>query len=290
MIYDQLCGIVERTELNVFRDRVEKAHLFKFPGRPQDLLPSDMEMAEFVKEHFFLPFRTVAVEDDTSVIILHDPEKDSKGLEIERWFLECSPLSPNDVGLTMESNKLLSTSEPWYTVFVGRIISHGYSRETEHHTVHLISGIVDIGYLVAGHKIVETQRSAEITAEVQHKGLVNPKVALEEIIYFNSPDRFVVEVIPARTGRGKGTVKIPRSDDRSTYILLTTKEIKHYINSSHTGQGSAKEPHPRRRHYRTLKSDHWKNKKGETIVVSATWVGPTEAQVGKKLYKIRLDI
>jgi len=73
MIFDKLCGLVER-QLPEFRKYVEGARLFHFAGNPHEFLPNRFEEIEFLRENFYLPFRTVALEDNASVILIQDPE------------------------------------------------------------------------------------------------------------------------------------------------------------------------------------------------------------------------
>jgi hypothetical protein len=120
-------------------------------------------------------------------------------------------------------------------------------------------------------------------------------VTFEQIIRLNSPDRFVVEASPLKKKERKNQTKITRSNERPKFNLLTVTEIKKKLglsgsSSGATGTGSPKSGHPRRRHYRTLASDFYKEKRGETIIVPATWVGPSEVVVGNKRYKVRLDV
>jgi len=120
-------------------------------------------------------------------------------------------------------------------------------------------------------------------------------VTFEQIIRLNSPDRFVVEASPLKKKERRKQSKITRSNERPKYSLLTVTEIKNNLGMSGssigaTGTGSPKSGHPRRRHYRTLASDFYKEKRGETIIVPATWVGPSEVVVGNKRYKVRLDV
>jgi hypothetical protein len=129
-----------------------------------------------------------------------------------------------------------------------------------------------------------------ITDSLETRRLLgNISTAIEEIIYFNSPDRFIVESRPAKVKhRDARSLRILRSVERPQYILLKPQEIRQrlHLQGVGSGNGSTKTPHERRRHYRTLKSDKFVNKKGETVVVKGTWVGPSEAVVEGRIYRV----
>lgn len=85
--------------------------------------------------------------------------------------------------------------------------------------------------------------------------------------------------------------KIPRHHDRPVYTLLTPQAIRQqYIPRSKVPTGRKVGAHERRRHYRTLRSDRFTRMRGRTIVVPATWVGPSEAVIGNRRYRVMLDL
>ena len=113
--------------------------------------------------------------------------------------------------------------------------------------------------------------------------------AIEEVMTFNTPDRFVLETIPSKRKRAKG--RIERSDSRPTYTLLRPDAIRRTMGiSSNAKEGFKKRPHERRRHFRTYKSDRYKSAKGKTVVIPATWIGPSEAEIGNKRYRVCLEV
>lgn len=102
---------------------------------------------------------------------------------------------------------------------------------------------------------------------------------------------FVIEERVARIK--KGVMRL--NDDKIP--LFRTIDIKtlraKYIKRESDADGNViRVGHERRRHTRTFRSDFYKNKKGDTIVIEATWVGPTEHFDGpfNRFYKVRLDI
>ena len=115
---------------------------------------------------------------------------------------------------------------------------------------------------------------------------------IEKFLFLNTPNRFVVEVTPDKT-RKPNPKRIIKSPDRSKYTLLTVKEIQKRYGLGGTeskGSGKSPAPHPRRRHYRTLRSEKFTHKQGQTILIPATWIGKSEIQKGNKIYRVRFDV
>ena len=217
MIYDKLCGIVERL-LPEYRELVASARLFQFPGKAQNLLPTEWDQPEFIQEQFFLPFQTIAVEDAKSVVILQDPTRDTRGWGLNRRFIEYRELTPMTMDDVSEWDRrtlppewideLITQSHTigprFCYVAVGVINSRGALDG-----IHTIEGWLDHIYAIYDNSIVEHGTRGYID-EIGVKGaLIDAKTAIEEVIYFNTPDRFIVEVNPTNPRRQNG-VKIPR--------------------------------------------------------------------------------
>jgi hypothetical protein len=121
------------------------------------------------------------------------------------------------------------------------------------------------------------------------------KTAIEEIMYFNAPGRFIVEITPDTYEReeqkARKAGRITRMAHRRKYTILTPQEIRVLMKlppSDPTGRTQA--PHERRRHKRYLRSEMFTKKRFTWVDVDVAWVGPDEAQIGKNRYKVRLDL
>lgn len=296
-IFDTFCKCVERfLPDHKVKELVARSKLFVFPGRSQDVLPKTFtdEEVQFFKDNFILPFSTIAVEDLASCVILSDTIKEQKGLEEYRLFAECVPFSPktleNFSNWTSEDNEGAIEGNILITMGDLKLIQEGGSKQYIH-------GSVFCAFVMNLEKDAINDRSSDFHTndEYANHTLKNAAVALEEVMFFNNPERFVMEKTPLgyikRRKSGKRDVKIPRSHQRPIYTILDPKEIKRYmgITESETERNSPR-PHERRRHYRHLRSDHFKNKKGQVIVIPATWIGSSEATVGNHQYKVRLDL
>jgi hypothetical protein len=315
VIFDAMCGIVERHYRNEkVLGWLKEARIFRFPGRLHELSRAltDGERAkfydavggmEFLAEHFFLPFPVVAVEDTASCVVVIDTEENQKGLSGKRLFLEgmwasnrnseefadpaVGPL-PRSIA---DDDLLISLAE----MSKMRGASSGDS------------GAVDvfgdwIWTLVGSKKggLRESPRRSRVHARMSGQlgnlrfgALMNAKAALEEVMFFNTPDRFVVKRFPdvVRKKKAKGLPDLLRTAERPSYILLTPMEIHETLGIGETPTGrKSPVPHARRRHYRTLRSDRYKDARGKVIVVNASWVGPTEGEHKGRKYEVCLDL
>lgn len=302
MLFDKLCGLAERHEIiKELRPILENAKIFELPGSAIELLPKAIERYEFFQDFFFLPFPVVAIEDNESCIVIMDLAQDQKGFEEDRLFIEILPQIPTGRNYTNAPSE----------EFVAKTVELSYNAGFNPYDAYVVTtGLVKLilptaeQLLIDGFctfSIVLTKDKVVINEERMKQYLMdrvyaasriqNAAVALQEIMYFNTPDRFVVEEAPSKP-LNKKDKKIPRTVSRPKFTLLHPNEIRKKLRLPDEQVEKRKSPNPhwRRRHVRVLKSDRWVNKKGKEIFIAAKWIGPTEATVGKKRYKVRLDL
>mgnify|MGYP001159234819 CR=1 FL=1 len=300
MIYDLFASIVERHFKRELRHLLEKAKLFVFPGAAKDILPRsmDQEITRFLRENFVLPFPAVAVEDPSSCVILYDLEKGQKGIGTDRGYVECLPMTADsksfrEYGAMPQYDQVVEDMKQSLPADAAIITVGRLSVIETTPTAWLAHGEIE-WQAVCTKKVVlmspEDLEPYRHMDEYIRPALVNAMTAIEEVLYFNTPNRFVLEETPT-DGTQRGKVKIQRSHQRSKFTLLTPKEIRERLKIS-TAKDNRKSPaaHERRRHYRTLRAERFKNMKGRTLVIPATWVGPAEATIGNRIYRVRLDI
>ena len=117
--------------------------------------------------------------------------------------------------------------------------------------------------------------------------------AMEEIMWFSNPDRFVVEETgePAN-GRSKKWGKSKRSKERPTYHSWTPLDIRRVRGEAgeSDGEGPKKRGHHRRGHYRTLRADRYARSgmQGKTILVRPCFVGDETFTVERSHYRVLL--
>jgi len=103
--------------------------------------------------------------------------------------------------------------------------------------------------------------------------------------------RFVVEETPS-VKKKNGTVKVKPAE--SLFKIMKVGDIRKVIKSTDSGASTRKLKvgFEKRQHTRLLSNDCFTHKKGETIIIPACWVGPTDYfdPSSNKLFKVRLDI
>jgi hypothetical protein len=294
MIFDLMAKLFSKHDLpQEFRIPMKHCKLFVFPGRARELLLKERneEEAAFLRENFFLPFQYVAIEDTASCVILWDKDKGAKGLHVERMFLECMPADADAEEFREKARaagsedavEILKSLPPKTC-----IISYGCIRYCDMGTQSMrLEGklLAAIGVCPDGVVFPPEELSKVLPPEPSTR---NVGMALEEIMYFNSPDRFIFEKTPKAFLDGK-TKSVPRSHERPIYTILSPTEIRKEMQLPESTDKRSVRLHERRRHYRTLNDDRFVNAKGKTIVVKASWIGPSENIVGNKRYKVLLD-
>lgn len=294
MLFDKLCGIIERHAPEL-RFLVESAHLFKFDGKPHEFLPKEINDYELMN-NFFLPFRTVAIEDAASVVILHDPFPDMTGFKTDRIFLEClsGKVDTSNFSDVTNLSTILFNNENAYAICLGII---KLTEESSSQIKHIEGKISRVLYIDDKRNEITLDLDAEKINKVDtfltQQCLRNPSTAIEEIMMLNTPKRFIVETKPKKnknyTGKNK---KILRSHERSLYTLLTVPEIRKVFTEKSRTKINFEQitGHERRRHIRTFKSDRFVNKKGQSVIIPATWVGPRQVETDKRIYEVRIDL
>ena len=304
---------------------VSQIKLFTLDGLPEDFIPRsetpehDAMMEESI-DNFFLPFPVVAVQDGAGCVILFDFEENARGLAAPRGFVDISPVlidaldgasakSQAMVDHHHEKAKKAGVSADTACITFGVVEDF----RVENKTPDLPEG----GWSLKGkvvRVVVASKReliwdwskaadhylgdNSKDSREFSTSILNNVMSAYEEVMYINQPSHFILEEIHEKLherfqrkfGGKKKKKRYPRSTERPTYTVLPPKKIRHKMGLppiTHDTNGK-KAPHWRRAHTRVLRSDRYRQK-GKTIFVKACWIGPSEAKVGGKHYKVLLD-
>lgn len=296
MFFDNLCKIVEHhQELRDLKQPLNEAALFVFDKPPHEFLPKSYDEADtrWLMDNFYLPFPVTAIEDPASVVVLIDEEENAHGLgKVSRRFVEALPatnINPSAYreGLRAKTADMSGRVEPGtMVVTLGRITDV----ETGPGHVNVagdISGVFLIG--PSGPPLI-------LPREWGDPVLSNARAALEEATVLIDPSRFIVQSTPLSVVNKKERPlkkgqerRIPRSTERPTYTVLTPQEIKQKIMvgaPEPEGTHASPVPHRRRRHTRLLQSAFFKHKQGQIIRVRASYIGPTEAVVKNRRYRV----
>lgn len=318
MLFDKICKIAER-EFPKLENELRKTRLFHFPGNPHQFLPTevDNEIVKFLKEQFMLPFSSVAIEDNAGLVLIKDIYKNVKGIDNPREFIDIIRMSAPQEAFRESEEELISRRkldletkgfidyDP-VTITSGRIDAVHWVSGKEFFAECTLHGIMiafinprdkkkHIQSIYSGTKL-KTHLTSEQLDTYLKSSAMNAMTALQEILYANTPSKFILEISPIKKikeKKSKNPDKIPRSDYRQKYILLKPKEIRKLIKEDSPKQDrERKSPivHERRSHPRTFHSDRFTNMKGKTIMIPAIWIGISEKIVGNKRYKIMLDM
>lgn len=312
MIFDRALKAAELGFTPLFKF-LRGARLFEIPKRPQDFLPSDAippDELELLRETFFLPFKTVAVEDPCSCIIIQDTEDDARGMDKKRIWVEIMPqvserpeVYIDDVEETRRNNEInsaLGMSKDLIIIF-GTINSLDYVYDGAKPRLDATVGqlyVYDDRQRTTKNVSGIAERMGDVDDIAESSGR-NVITALEEVMWINDPDHFVLEETPERaierrkrSGSKKRREQIPRSYERPKYTIMRPHNIRKRMGlpEPDAPSGIKRRPHDRRAHYRKLQSDKFVHKKGQWVPVTATWVGPKENKVGGKRYKVIVDL
>lgn len=119
--------------------------------------------------------------------------------------------------------------------------------------------------------------------------------ALDQLRFVDMPSHYVVEERPehvsaSRGQEGKQPKKVPRYPDRERWCILDPEEVRvhftHRSDAAAVGSHASPTPHLRRSHIRTLRSDRYKFRKGETLNIRPTWVGERAWANGRMRYSV----
>lgn len=304
MMFDKLCGMVERfTELGRYRYMLEESKIFIFPYKAHEI----KGLHQKLYDEFFLPFPVVAIEDRASCVIIMDTVKDQVGFKEPRYFLEYLPIASDDSEFSPIGSALTDSQKD-------SLINRGV-------TCSITSGVIKTHFIrpdgrvvvgggvnFFGHNIGKNKFN--IISLAPDSAMQNPMAAIEELLYFNSEDRFILEEINIsslkKRGKKGASKKILRSHDRSMYTILEPKTIRTKMGidlGDRSRISTLEEGHDRRAHWRYLQHD--KYSEGGTlekkvlpsglsyykkVLVPSTWVGPSEVTIRNKRYRVRTDL
>ena len=300
-LFDRLCRISEDHFPDILKV-LRKAKLFHFPGKPHEVLPKahDIESARFLMDELFLPFDTIAIEDDASCVLLMDTVDGQRGCSTPRYFIDCAAMfapadafndGPEYVKMIGDLKaELTKAGVPRDTVIVtlGTLDAVKVDETTEGKL--WVSGSVSMTFAASKRGMIVPPTAVEINQQLTESALRHARCAVEEVMYFNQPSRFVVERKPVKRAPPAKHGKADRSYSRPVYTLLTPHEICETLRIEEPGKGTKKGGHWRRRHSRTMKSEFFKAARGKTILIEAKWIGPETAEVDGHYYRVCLEL
>lgn len=297
MLFDKACGFCEKYAQG-FIPLLESAKVFDLPieATVKKLRLTKEEISD-QRDSFFLPFRTVSIEGDIlskdlrreiTCVIFRDEEKNSLGFRQRREFVVFMKLvwgeGCNLVVSGVIENVVLEegTADEGFSMGVRFSTNKGFlglpKDGCEDDSEPVFHAIKDDALAPGDDKVLR---------EIVHTVLCR---AVGQILFVNLRTRTFIVEKSSTCVRHDGGKKILRSHERPRYVFLTPKEIRRIFGEDHQpGTHASPIPHERRRHYRVLRSEFYKEKRGKVIVVPAVWVGTKEKVVGSTRYKVMVD-
>ncbi len=275
--FNTLCRFVEAAraadvpDATVMERMARNARLFHFDDAvtstdTAELSPDDLEQFHNL---IHMPFPVIALSDALGTVVMEAEDSDAVGLFNLRFrFMELMVGGPDP-----------------------------YLHWGHFHAVRPIGGnfqfafaVIGLMHLEAGqyhvHPPASVRQHHENIVQTQRAG--NFGIFIEQLRLINLPSHMIVEDRPAKV-RPPRSKLIPRAHERPRYTLLKPGHIRRrYPGFTRDTHGSPR-AHERRRHLRLLSSERYVNKRGQRIVVSGCWVGPTEYSTGKRTYRVLLD-
>lgn len=305
MLFDTLCKIAEKNpQMKNLPQMLRQAKLFIIDQPAHQFLKSsapDPGWMDWAENTFTMPFPIVAVEDPASLVLFEDLEEDPVGVKSPRGYIEVlstdAPLEafdkkhflPREYKLNWEQ---FCDGNALITVIVGVISDLVYNTIGGYYSSYMAVENVFGTSAKNGYKLTGVPLPKDMPSMIEAFGN-NSSVALHELIKCSEPTNFILETSPKKVRNPNKSKKIPRSHERPQYTLLEPDKIRKIMGTTLPTPGtvgSPKRPHDRRAHTRTLRSSRFGDNQGKQVSVKASWVGPSEAQVGNKIYKVRLDL
>lgn len=286
MIFDKLCGLVER-HIPELRQYVYDANIFEWDG--------DLSKYQVSYDNFFLPFRTIAIEDNVSSIILRDWVEDQNGMDKMRTFVVCLPMEQYH-GVEDRASGEAEFKASYGLDYKGVYFITKGDIDQEKTMLSCVWACTKERLIAKLDSMEAFERNPYFEVDRDTKAASNDvRVAMRQIAVLNDPELWVLESTPAKI-RKPAKNRLLRSGDRAIFTIKDAVEIRKRMGTTGSNDsnpsvpGSKKSPHPRRKHVRVLRSEHWGKNKDKRIIIPAAWVGPVESIHNGRRYRVRLDI
>ena len=276
---------------------LKEARLFHFPYKAHEVMQAEMRKLDPVDMQytFTLPYDTVAVEDESSCVVLWDREKNQMGLGELRGFIDCVRLdydrdnfddnedaermyekvSKNPTHKYFVENKYCAVTAGYVNcvyfttdnLITEGNLNHSFIANKKHlwgENYHLDEKSPKLPYTLADFlsgKVSEKDLRDSVPhamdrTDILTSALRNAQTALNEIFLTRQPTRFIVEDTPKKA-KTNGKL-IPRSHQRPIYRILTVPEIRKIMKTeNHPENRKSPISHIRSRHKRILRSERY---------------------------------
>ena len=254
--FDNLVDIVKKEGMEDIKMLIKNAKLFEFPFPSNTVRKmAEMSIPDFVSYmndyfeasaqsgiHMFMPFKTMAIEDKESVVILRNI-KDSR-----YEFLSTNKGAGDTPSITKGEIKMDSSMNPAGEIYLDATIREYITEDS----IPNIKDFYDAVTSDAGQAVVSF---------------------INELVYIMDPSRFILSKesnASIKQRQKKKDAKPRKTVMRPHFIFVEKEDMKRFLSEE------SKEPftaHPVAGHWRKLKSDRYVNMKDQAVLVRQYWKG-----------------
>jgi len=300
MLFDKFCGFAEK-HLPDMVPTLKACKVFKYEYNPltDPKEYPDANTMDFLKDNFMLPFPKTAVENIEGVVIFQEEVPEQRGLFPRRKFTVVGQEPANPTPLLLPGDDTLT----WARQHDSFIIAHGTIRDivpidrcrywascaVHSHGIGLFAPPKDIAIPLKMHSGSTLERTQ---FQIIFKVVLN---AIGQLFYLYTPDHFLVEQAPVKSNgnkQNKTNGKVIRSHERPIYQVLKPLEARKVMglgDPKPATESTGRKVLHRIAHTRTLRSERYVNKRGQTIMIPAIWNDAVESVVGKRRYRVVID-
>ncbi len=275
MLFDVMCKIVEKNKvLKDVKSILKCCKIFHIDGVKE----CTVDQFTQIRENFILPYSEIVITGNFSegkYLYLIREGTSSTGFEKKREVISLKQIGNLIILFSFDFNENKNIVVPKNLTGMGLNVNFGDLYDI-HNKSFKIKQTVNL------NPQNESKRHFE---DLMNRDL-NEVVSL--VYHISHQKNFILKETPKRVR--KPGVKISRSHERPLYTILRPKQIREKMELPH--QGGTKCVHERRAHPRRLEhSRYTRNEDGsvKVIKIKSSWIGPTEAKVGNKTYKVILD-
>ena len=302
MIFDKVCKVVEANKeaAPALYAAINEARLFvadeEDVNKNWNIRPATTEQCEL----FALPFPVCCLEMSGMVIcVTHPRDPESLGMKERRTFVILKPMPKETIEYALShfdstNDKQLRRAKASMLFLEGEVYVKNYvlGKDPDVPTgfnlamENMMAGIAtDTGVLNGddASKFMDQEQLQRMGRKVQQ--------ALSLFLVMSLPKLFVLENSPARPPKVSKD-RLARSHQRPQYTVLRPNAIRKKLGlrkpGTGAGTGQARSPHERCAHPRRLRKSSG-YREDRVVWVKASWIGPSEAHIGNRIYRVILD-
>jgi hypothetical protein len=286
-----MCKLIERfpDQLGCYEQPMREAAIFSMAPKPRLGETLSERELRIINDGFFLPFENTVISTP-EVAVLISTNQERRGLP---YMAMTVAASKHPEGIFFDTGVIVvrdvrARDRDGYEVLYNWSQGPVFVYDSRTQLLDARSADEMVTYAEYASAVLDT----DITARLGFLAAFG----IARTIAFNRPHHHVLEMKDVEPRPVFGS-RIPRKNERPAYTTIKPHVFRRMcrlagvISESEEREHSGKCSHWRRQHYRHLHSDRFVSKRGQTIVVPSTWIGPTEIlNDNGKRYRVLTDI